>query len=140
MQPLQSQITNQYGMSQCPDNPSAIITECGDSIPCQYDYTTLNSKTLGIQAKTEYNVFTSERVDSARNCSLLWNRDMRLFSDNSCGPINIEYPEYLTKTSSLSSAYLQGDVARFECFQSHWIKGVHEYKCGVSRIPFQRIV
>ncbi|KAK5978763.1 Protein mesh [Trichostrongylus colubriformis] len=29
------------------------------------------------------------------------------------------------------SAYMQGDVARFECVQSHWIKGVHEYKCGI---------
>lgn len=54
-----------------------------------------------------------------------------LILDNSCGVINIEYPEYLMKTSSMSSAYLQGDVARFECFQSHWIYGVHEYKCGI---------
>lgn len=26
---------------------------------------------------------------------------------------------------------MQGDVARFECFQSHWIKGDHEYKCSL---------
>ncbi|KAK6043189.1 hypothetical protein COOONC_19307 [Cooperia oncophora] len=44
LQPLQSQLTEAYGLSQCPDNPAAIISECGDSVPCQYDYTTLNAK------------------------------------------------------------------------------------------------
>ena len=68
--------------------------------------------------------------DSVRIVLFSLNEDER-FIDNSCGVINIEYPEYLMKTSSMSSAYLQGDVARFECFQSHWIKGVHEYKCGI---------
>ena len=131
MQPLQSQITNQYGMSQCPDNPSAIISDCGDSIPCQYDYTLLNSKVLGTNAKNEWNVFTAERVDAIRTCKFSVFLKLNLDLDNSCGPINIEYPEYLTKTSSMASAYLQGDVARFECFQSHWIKGVHEYRCNL---------
>ena len=42
----------------------------------------------------------------------------------------IEYPEYLMKTPALASSYLQGDTARFECFQTHWIRGDHEYKCG----------
>lgn len=41
----------------------------------------------------------------------------------------IEYPEYLMKTPVLSSGYLEGDVARFDCFQTHWIKGDYEYKC-----------
>ncbi|KHJ85659.1 hypothetical protein OESDEN_14610, partial [Oesophagostomum dentatum] len=118
VQPMQSQITEAYGMSQCPDNPSAIISECGDSVPCLYDYTTLNAKVLGVRVKEEWNVFTTERTDATRFY-------------NSCGPINIEYPEYLIKTSSMYSAYMQGDVARFECVQSHWIKGVHEYKCGI---------
>lgn len=26
---------------------------------------------------------------------------------------------------------MQGDIARFECFQSHWIKGDNEYKCSL---------
>lgn len=52
------------------------------------------------------------------------------FLDNSCGPINIEYPEYLAKIPALSSSYLQGDKTRFECFQTHWIKGDFEYKCS----------
>ncbi|KIH48789.1 hypothetical protein ANCDUO_21138, partial [Ancylostoma duodenale] len=114
---MQSQLTETYGMTQCPDNPSAIISECGDSVPCLYDYTTLNAKVqvLGVRVKEEWNVFTAERLDATRFY-------------NSCGPINIEYPEYLIKTSSMYSAYMQGDVARFECVQSHWIKGVHEYK------------
>ncbi|VDL74170.1 unnamed protein product [Nippostrongylus brasiliensis] len=115
-QPLQSQLTETFGLTQCPDNPSAIISECGDSVPCEYDYTTLNAKVLGQKIKEEWNVFTTERAEASRFY-------------NSCGPINIEYPEYLTKTSSMHSAYMQGDVARFECVQSHWIKGVHEYKC-----------
>uniref|UniRef100_A0A8L8Q4M5 Sushi domain-containing protein n=2 Tax=Heligmosomoides polygyrus TaxID=6339 RepID=A0A8L8Q4M5_HELPZ len=118
LQPMQSQLTEAYGLSQCPDNPAAIISECGDSVPCQYDYTTLNAKVLGVKVKEEWNVFTTERAEASRFY-------------NSCGPINIEYPEYLTKTSSMFSAYMQGDVARFECVQSHWIKGVHEYKCGI---------
>ncbi|CAI4229439.1 unnamed protein product [Auanema sp. JU1783] len=117
-QPLQSQLTESYGMSQCPDNPGAIITECGDSVSCEFDYTTLNSRVLGTSIKDQWNIFTTERMDATR-------------SYNSCGPINIEYPEYLMKTSAMYSAYLSGDVARFECFQSHWIKGTHEYKCGI---------
>lgn len=44
----------------------------------------------------------------------------------------IEYPEYLMKTPVLSSGYLEGDVARFDCFQTHWIKGDYEYKCKVA--------
>ncbi|CAB00863.2 uncharacterized protein CELE_F54D1.6 [Caenorhabditis elegans] len=118
MQPLQSQLTGEYGQTQCPDNPSSIIQDCGDSVPCLYDYYNFNAKLLGLNVKNEWNTFTSDRFDASRQY-------------NSCGVINIEYPEYLMKTSSMSSAYLQGDVARFECFQSHWIYGVHEYKCGI---------
>lgn len=55
----------------------------------------------------------------------------KIFLDNSCGPINIEYPEYLTKIPAFASGYLQGDVVRFDCFQTHWIKGDYEYKCGI---------
>uniref|UniRef100_A0A914CY06 Uncharacterized protein n=1 Tax=Acrobeloides nanus TaxID=290746 RepID=A0A914CY06_9BILA len=52
-------------------------------------------------------------------------------SDNSCGPVNIEYPEFLVKTPALSSGYLQGDTLHFECSQTHWIKGDHDYKCSI---------
>jgi hypothetical protein len=55
----------------------------------------------------------------------------KIVLDNSCGPINIEYPEFLTKVPAFASGYLQGDVVRFDCFQTHWIKGDYEYKCGL---------
>ncbi|GMT23348.1 hypothetical protein PFISCL1PPCAC_14645 [Pristionchus fissidentatus] len=118
MQPYQSQIGMDYAAQQCPDNPGAITQDCGDSWPCIYDYTVFNAKVLGSSMKDEWARVQVERKDA-----------MKYY--NSCGPINIEYPEYLMKTSSMNSAYLQGDVARFECFQSHWIKGVYEYKCGI---------
>ena len=33
------------------------------------------------------------------------------------------------KLPALAPGYMQGNVARFECYQSHWIKGQNEYKC-----------
>ncbi|ETN71495.1 AMOP domain protein, partial [Necator americanus] len=71
VQPMQSQLTEAYGMSQCPDNPSAVISECGDSVPCLYDYTTLNAKVLGVRVKEEWNVFTTERQDASRFCGVV---------------------------------------------------------------------
>ncbi|KAK6043191.1 hypothetical protein COOONC_19303, partial [Cooperia oncophora] len=73
LQPLQSQLTEAYGLSQCPDNPAAIISECGDSVPCQYDYTTLNAKVMGVKIKEEWNVFTTERIDATRFCKYQWS-------------------------------------------------------------------
>ncbi|MFH4982302.1 hypothetical protein AB6A40_009011 [Gnathostoma spinigerum] len=118
LQPYQSSLNEQYGINQCPDNPSQIIQECGDSVSCLYDYTMLNARVLGMEAQNTWNTFTFERSLASRQY-------------NSCGPINIEYPEYMMKTPSLSSGYLQGDVARFDCFQTHWIKGDSEYKCSL---------
>uniref|UniRef100_A0AC35FR32 Sushi domain-containing protein n=1 Tax=Panagrolaimus sp. PS1159 TaxID=55785 RepID=A0AC35FR32_9BILA len=83
---------------------------------CLYDYTMLNAKIIGHNSKDTWNTFVRERMEAVRQY-------------NSCGPINIEYPEYLMKTPALAPAYMQGDAARFECFQTHWIKGDHEYKC-----------
>ncbi|VDD90608.1 unnamed protein product [Enterobius vermicularis] len=117
-QPLQTQLNEQYGMSQCPDNPAQIISECGDSVSCLYDNTMLNARILGLEAQNTWNTFTAERIDATRQY-------------NSCGPINIEYPEYMMKTPSLSSGYLQGDVARFDCFQTHWVKGDNEFRCSI---------
>ncbi|CAD6195686.1 unnamed protein product [Caenorhabditis auriculariae] len=117
LQPYQSMANLNYGML-CPDDPGAILTECGDSIPCLYDYALLNSKTMALEEQDAWNSFSAERVEAIRQY-------------NSCGAINIEYPEYMMKTPALASGYLQGDVARFECYQSHWVKGDHEYKCGL---------
>uniref|UniRef100_A0A0N5AK14 Protein mesh n=1 Tax=Syphacia muris TaxID=451379 RepID=A0A0N5AK14_9BILA len=117
-QPLQTQYTEQYGVSQCPDNPAQIIADCGDSVPCLNDNTMLNARILGMEAQASWNGFVLERVEATR-------------AYNSCGAINIEYPEYMMKTPSLASGYLQGDVARFDCFQTHWIKGDNEFKCSL---------
>lgn len=32
LQPLQSQIFFQFGSTQCPDNPTQITQDCGDSV------------------------------------------------------------------------------------------------------------
>uniref|UniRef100_A0A7E4ZV42 Protein mesh n=1 Tax=Panagrellus redivivus TaxID=6233 RepID=A0A7E4ZV42_PANRE len=119
MQPLQSQLTFQLGSLMCPDNPAMIISVCGDSVPCLNDYTLFNSEVLGQQIQDNWNSFTSDRA-------------MEIRQYNSCGAINIEYPEYLTKTPAFSSGYLQGDVVRFGCFQTHWIHGDYEYKCSIQ--------
>ncbi|KAH7729325.1 AMOP domain-containing protein [Aphelenchoides avenae] len=118
LQPLQSQLTEQYGRQECPDNPAEIISICGDSVPCMHDAVAFNSKIMALETQNNWNVFEVDRMDTMRQY-------------NSCGPINIEYPEYLTKTPAFASGYLQGDVVRFDCFQTHWIKGDYEYKCGI---------
>ncbi|KAL3094436.1 hypothetical protein niasHT_025912 [Heterodera trifolii] len=115
LQPYQGQMYWDWA-SQCPDNPGKILQECGDNVPCLYDYTLLNAEVLGNEVKDTWNAFFHDRWSAIQNY-------------NSCGPINIEYPEYLIKTPALSSGYLQGDIARFECFQTHWIKGDAEFKC-----------
>jgi hypothetical protein len=118
MQPLAGQIYQDYAINQCPDNPQKILSDCGDNVPCLYDYTMLNTEILGNEAKNEWNAFSLDR-------------GMAIRQYNSCGPIMIEYPEYLIKTPALASSYLQGDTARFECFQTHWIHGDYEYKCSI---------
>ncbi|CAJ0572583.1 unnamed protein product, partial [Mesorhabditis spiculigera] len=118
LQPQISSVMEQYGMSVCPNKPSEVLADCGDNWACLYDYTLLNSKVIGQESKEAWNSHIALRLQAMRQY-------------NSCGPINIEYPEYLMKIGSMHSAYLEGDVAQFECFQSHWTKGTHEYKCGM---------
>ncbi|KAI1704146.1 AMOP domain-containing protein [Ditylenchus destructor] len=118
LQPLQSTLTERFGRDSCPDNPAQIVSECGDGVSCLHDYVTFNSKTLGFQMQNTWSAFETDRLDVMRQY-------------NSCGPINIEYPEYLTKVPAFASGYLQGDVVRFDCFQTHWIHGDNEYKCGI---------
>ncbi|GMS84232.1 hypothetical protein PENTCL1PPCAC_6407, partial [Pristionchus entomophagus] len=117
-QPYQQVLNEQYGAARCPDDPGSVIIECGDSVPCLYSYAMLNSKVLALEEQDTFSSFVDERLDGTRQY-------------NSCGAINIEYPEYMMKTPALASGYLQGDVARFDCYQSHWIKGDAEYKCGL---------
>uniref|UniRef100_A0A7E4VC29 Protein mesh n=1 Tax=Panagrellus redivivus TaxID=6233 RepID=A0A7E4VC29_PANRE len=117
-QPYQSQIYEQYAARECPDNPAEIKSDCGDSVSCLYDYAMLNAKVIGHGARDSWNEFIKDRYEATRQY-------------NSCGPINIEYPEYLMKTPSLAPAYLDGNTARFECFQTHWIKGDSKFKCSM---------
>uniref|UniRef100_A0A914R9H0 DUF7658 domain-containing protein n=1 Tax=Parascaris equorum TaxID=6256 RepID=A0A914R9H0_PAREQ len=64
----QDQVIRQFGMSGCIDNPSAIMSECSDSVPCLYDYTMLRSKVLAIEAKNEWAIFRSDRTVGSRRC------------------------------------------------------------------------
>uniref|UniRef100_A0A914RDX5 Sushi domain-containing protein n=1 Tax=Parascaris equorum TaxID=6256 RepID=A0A914RDX5_PAREQ len=51
-------------------------------------------------------------------------------SDNSCGAVALEYPEYMIKgPSSVSAAYLEGDIVSFSCSQDHISMGDTEYQC-----------
>lgn len=107
-------------------------------VPCIHDYVLFNSKVLGFQIQNSWTGFETDRMELIRHCTEFFPVSLqhgriaqcwKLFSDNSCGPINIEYPEYLTKTPAFASGYLQGDVVRFDCFQTHWIHGDNEFKC-----------
>lgn len=118
LQPLQAAITERYGREHCPDNPAELIAECGDSVACTHDYAMFNSKILGHEVQNNWNRFELDRWETIRQY-------------NSCGPINIEYPEYLQKIPAFAPGYLEGDVVRFDCFQTHWIKGDFEYKCSI---------
>ncbi|KAL3110585.1 hypothetical protein niasHT_016222 [Heterodera trifolii] len=118
LQPMQGVLTERYGREHCPDNPGELIAECGDSVACTHDYALFNSKILGHEVQNNWNRFELDRWETIRQY-------------NSCGPINIEYPEYLTKIPAFAPGYLEGNVVRFDCAQSHWIKGDSEYKCGI---------
>ena len=50
-------------------------------------------------------------------------------SDNSCGPMNIEFPDYLLVQPGVGPKYLEGDAMRFTCYQNHWVHGDVEYTC-----------
>uniref|UniRef100_A0A0K0E4E7 AMOP domain-containing protein n=1 Tax=Strongyloides stercoralis TaxID=6248 RepID=A0A0K0E4E7_STRER len=117
-QPLASALTYSYGRKFCPDNPEAIISECGDNIPCRFDWAMFNSRIIGLNSEEGWENFVNDRIEVVR-------------AYNSCGAINIEYPEYMTKTPSFGSGYLQGDTIKFDCDQTHWIKGESEYKCSL---------
>jgi hypothetical protein len=77
-QPYQGQLYWDWA-SHCPDNPGKILQECGDNVPCLYDYTLLNAEVLGNEVKDTWNSFFHDRHEAIRTY-------------NSCGPINIEYP------------------------------------------------
>lgn len=65
---LAFEILQLYGDTRCPNHPSEILPFCGDSVPCIYDYTMLNSKILGMEAQNSWNIFTNERQLGTRQC------------------------------------------------------------------------
>lgn len=68
LQPLQSQLTEQYGRQECPDNPAEIISICGDSVPCMHDAVAFNSKIMALETQNNWNVFEVDRMDTMRQC------------------------------------------------------------------------
>lgn len=68
LQPLQSQLTEQYGREKCPDNPAQVIAECGDSVPCLVDWIYFNSKVLGNELQNHWNAFELDRNEMMRQC------------------------------------------------------------------------
>uniref|UniRef100_A0A915DTN8 AMOP domain protein n=1 Tax=Ditylenchus dipsaci TaxID=166011 RepID=A0A915DTN8_9BILA len=94
LQPYSSMIYQDYA-NQCPDNPAKIMSECGDNVPCLYDYSLLNAEILGSEAKDAYNQFYHDRWVAIRQY-------------NSCGPINIEYPDKVRHQQDREASRLSG--------------------------------
>ncbi|VDK61173.1 unnamed protein product [Anisakis simplex] len=67
-QPMSSAIAYNYGANICPNNPAQIVQDCGDSVPCLYDYAMLNSRVLGMEATNSWNAFTLERGVAVQHC------------------------------------------------------------------------
>lgn len=67
-QPYQGQIYDQYAFQRCPDRPAEIRQDCGDSVPCLYDYTMLNAKIIAHNTKDLWNTFVRERMEAVRQC------------------------------------------------------------------------
>lgn len=69
-QPYASSIYDQYATRECPDNPADIRQDCGDNVPCLYDYSMLNAKIIGHGSKDEWNTFQKERMEATRQCKI----------------------------------------------------------------------
>lgn len=68
---MQSAAIQRYGVNQCPHNPAQIVQECGDSVPCLYDYSMLDSRILGMEASNSWNAFTLDRSQASRHCTFI---------------------------------------------------------------------
>ncbi|KAK6742146.1 hypothetical protein RB195_009799 [Necator americanus] len=106
---------------RCPTDLGSLESDCGNDVPCLYDSVMLQARLLGEEARMSYNYYLNQRMESAARY-------------NSCGAMNIEYPEYLIKgPSSGEPAYLEGDKLSFSCFQTHVIMGDTEFQCRKIR-------
>lgn len=90
-------------MTQCPDNPSQIIQECGDSVPCLYDYTMLNARILGMEIQNSWNAFIYERLEATRHCKIfilkicvsLWVLSLTSTNNNKQNDLNFVLSSFL---------------------------------------------
>ncbi|KAK5980890.1 Sushi domain-containing protein [Trichostrongylus colubriformis] len=106
---------------RCPTDLASLESDCGNDVACLYDSVMLQARLLGDEARMSYNYYLTQRIEGAARY-------------NSCGAMNIEYPEYLIKgPSSGEPAYLEGDKLSFSCFQTHIIKGDIEFQCQKIR-------
>nr|CDJ96799.1 Nidogen and AMOP domain containing protein [Haemonchus contortus] len=106
---------------RCPTDLASLESDCGNDVACLYDSVMLQARLLGDEARMSYNYYLTQRIEGAARY-------------NSCGAMNIEYPEYLIKgPSSGEPAYLEGDKLSFSCFQTHIIKGDTEFQCQKIR-------
>ncbi|CAJ0942131.1 unnamed protein product, partial [Mesorhabditis belari] len=103
-------------LKRCPQ-VLAMETACQNDVACLFDTTTLQSKILGEDSKSNQINYQLQRSQSMQHF-------------NSCGAMNIEYPEYLIKgPSSAAKAYVEGDTLQFSCFATHTIYGDTEFTC-----------
>ncbi|KRZ78526.1 Uncharacterized protein T10_9291 [Trichinella papuae] len=101
-----------------PDCPSFeamqnIKASCLQMYQCNYDSFELKQMIIGLQTKQEY--------------------VHQLELHNSCGAVNVEYPDYLIINPATGKLYLEGDQVQFECYPTHWLKGTGEYTCKDGR-------
>lgn len=60
-----------YVNTQCPDNPGKVTQDCGDSVPCVFDYIMLNAEILANEAKDAWMSFNEDRHQAIRQCERL---------------------------------------------------------------------
>uniref|UniRef100_A0A1I7X6Q1 AMOP domain-containing protein n=1 Tax=Heterorhabditis bacteriophora TaxID=37862 RepID=A0A1I7X6Q1_HETBA len=106
---------------RCPSDLSSLESDCGSDVACLFDAVMLQARLLGDEARSSFHYYLNHRIEGAARY-------------NSCGAINIEYPEYLIKgPSSGERAYLEGDKLYFSCYPTHIIKGDAEFTCKKVR-------
>ncbi|CAJ0581175.1 unnamed protein product, partial [Mesorhabditis spiculigera] len=103
-------------LKRCPQVQN-METSCAGDVACLFDTTNLQSRLLGDEAKSNHAYYQLQRGESLQHF-------------NSCGAMNIEYPEYLIKgPSSAGRAYIEGDTLQFSCYQTHIVYGDNEFTC-----------
>ncbi|KFD52574.1 hypothetical protein M513_06608 [Trichuris suis] len=104
----------------CPsyDTMKAIEKTCLEMYHCQYDSFYLKQPYLGYLLKQEEVLQLEIRTAGMHN---------------SCGAINVEYPDFLLINPATGKLYLEGNEVLFECYPSHWLKGDSKFTCTRGR-------